>query len=70
MYFSYTKYMKTTTTYLVQDSKGKYENWAAKSLGYGFRVDSFFPGSWGGGVYCSQSADKTLIHILTKVLTV
>ena len=48
MYFSYTKYMKTTTTYLVQDSKGKYENWAAKSLGYGFRVDSFFPGSWGG----------------------
>ena len=48
MFFSYRKCMKITTTHLVQNSKGKYKIWVAKSLGYGFRVDSFFPDSWGG----------------------
>ena len=48
MYFCYIMYIKTTTIYLVLNSKGKNENWFAKSLGYGFGVDSFFPGSWGG----------------------
>ena len=33
---------------LVQNSKGELKNYVAKILGYYFRVDSLFPGSWGG----------------------
>ena len=45
---------------LVHDSKGKFENGVAKSLGYGFELESFFPDSWGGEFtvkdkYCKAS---------------
>ena len=40
--------LKIPQPILVQNSKGKFENLVAKSLGYGFRLDSFFPDSSGG----------------------
>ena len=54
MFFFYKKCMKITTTYLVQNSKGKYKVGLLRVWGMVSELRAFSQ-ALGGGVYCNEN---------------